>query len=73
MTESWTERWLERLFDNWLFLPARLTQDSKRPIVRVLGLFAHFVWFIPAMVVAILPMMCLMFADMVIAAWRGDF
>lgn len=51
--ESVMDKIVDREFGNFVMLPITVTEDSPYVAVRLLGLVAFFVWFFPAMVLAI--------------------
>ena len=70
--QRWPNRALDALFDYGPALPLTITGKSKQPSVRVLGLLWHFVWFLPAALVCMVPILALMLVCMFSDAWYGE-
>lgn len=71
-SERLEERILDALCDFGPWLPMTLTQGSESPIVRVLGVLWMFVWIPPAMFVCIIPLMLMLFVNIIGDAIRGS-
>jgi len=72
MRAPWTERWLDNLIGYGICLPMTLTQRSRSPWVRVLGFLLLFPWAPVAGVLSVLPLLALMFCDLLRMSYRGE-
>jgi hypothetical protein len=71
VSENWASRAARALFDYGPLLPLTLCSGHPNRAVRVIGLFWHFVWCIPAMAAVCVPFLALLVADLLINTWRG--
>lgn len=70
--DNWASDAIDWIMDNWAFLPIVLTEDHSNPVIRCVGVAVEFVWFIPAMFVALIPLAFLVVATTFIDAWQGN-
>ena len=66
------ERAMDAILDFGVFLPLTLTQDSKSAAVRLGGLACFCVWCLPVFALFMLPMLFLIFVNIVGDVARGE-
>lgn len=72
MNETWAENAADWLAEYVWFWPLTLMTHMKSAPVRLLCFAAYMVWVLPGTLIAGLPLLFLMFADMIIHVTRGD-
>lgn len=74
MHERWTTRYMDRMMLYGPCLPLELTHRKGRPRwARMLGLLWFAVWVIPAALLCTIPLLFLLFSDIVLVSWYGEF
>ncbi len=68
----WPGRAIEALMDYGPWLPLNVCARHPRRSVRMFGLAWYVVWFLPSMLVILVPMVTMMMAVMVVGVWHGD-
>lgn len=64
------ERAGNAIFEYGLMLPATLTESSQSRVVRFLGFLGFLVWFFPAGMVIILPLLVCLFGTIFEEIWN---
>lgn len=68
---TWPGRAVDVLVDGFVFLPLYVTDKSPRVAIRLLGIAWYMAWVFPAALIAMIPMMLLIFADIIADTIRG--